>query len=114
MNIPSLFCAVSLIFVPASFGADSFSATLKKLPAESGKSSFVSNWIPLELKEADMQEKYIDSTRVTDVGKAQMQFYFPAGWRSRDKRPALCIFPGGGYALMAIDKEGVHIARWAA
>ena len=47
MNIPSLFCAVSLIFVPASFGADSFSATLKKLPAESGKSSFVSNWIPL-------------------------------------------------------------------
>lgn len=77
MNIPSLFCAVSLIFVPASFGADSFSATLKKLPAESGKSSFVSNWIPLELKEADMQEKYIDSTRVTDVGKAQMQFYFP-------------------------------------
>ena len=114
MNIPSLFCAVSLIFVPASFGADSFSATLKKLPAESGKSSFVSNWIPLELKGADMQEKYIDSTRVTDVGKAQMQFYFPAAWRSRDKRPALCIFPGGGYALMAIDKEGVHIARWAA
>ena len=114
MNIPSLFCAVTLILVTASSGAESFSAAIKKLPAETGASSFATGWIPLGLKAADMQEKQVAPGHITDVGEAQLQFHFPAGWRPQDKRPALCIFPGGGYILMAIDKEGVHIARWAA
>ncbi len=114
MNIPSLFCAAALILVPASASADSFSDALNKLPAASGKTTFSSGWIPLGLKAADMQEKYNDPTRVTNVGEAQMQFHFPAGWRPQDKRPALCIFPGGGYILLAIEKEGTQIARWAA
>lgn len=114
MNIPSLFCAAALILVPASASADSFSDALNKLPAASGKTTFSSGWIPLGLKAADMQEKYNDPTRVTNVGEAQIQFHFPAGWRPQDKRPALCIFPGGGYILLAIEKEGTQIARWAA
>ena len=32
----------------------------------------------------------------------------------QDKRTALCIFPGGGYAIQAIEKEGSRIAGWAA
>lgn len=43
-----------------------------------------------------------------------MQLYFPAGWKPQDRRAALCVFPGGGYAIQAIEKEGGHIARWAA
>ena len=105
MNIPSLFCAVTLILVTASSGAESFSAAIKKLPAETGASSFATGWIPLGLKAADMQEKQVAPGHITDVGEAQLQFHFPAGWRPQDKRPALCIFPGGGYILMAIDKE---------
>ena len=100
MNIPSLFCAVTLILVTASSGAESFSAAIKKLPAETGASSFATGWIPLGLKAADMQEKQVAPGHITDVGEAQLQFHFPAGWRPQDKRPALCIFPGGGYILM--------------
>lgn len=114
MNIPSLFCAVALILVPASSGEDSFSATIKKLLGESGEASFTTGWIPLGLKAADKQEKQVAPGHITEVGEAQMQFHFPAGWKPQDKRPALCIFPGGGYTLLAIEKEGTRIAQWAA
>lgn len=114
MNIPFLFCAAALILVPASSGEDSFSSAIKKLPAESGEASFSTGWIPLGLKAADRQEKQVAPGHITEVGEAQMQFHFPAGWKPQDKRPALCIFPGGGYTLLAIEKEGTRIARWAA
>lgn len=81
-------------------------------PAEHG--TFHSPWISLGLKAADLKEKQVSPGHITDVGEAQMQLYFPAGWKPQDRRAALCIFPGGGYAVQAIEKEGAHIARWAA
>lgn len=114
MTLPSLIFASCLIPAPAPACADAFSSTLKDLSAESGKSSFASGWIPLGLKAADIEEKQPDLNRITNVGEAQMQFHFPAGWKPQDKRAALCIFPGGGYAIQAIDKEGIRIAQWAA
>ena len=81
-------------------------------PAEHG--AFHSGWISLGLKAADLEEKQVSPGHITDVGEAQMQLYFPAGWKPQDRRAALCIFPGGGYAIQAIEKEGGHIARWAA
>ena len=47
-------------------------------------------------------------------GEAQVLLHFPAGWKPQDKRTALCIFPGGGYSIQAIEKEGCRIAGWAA
>ena len=114
MNFPSLFYAAALILAPVSTGADTFSSVLKTLPAGTGTAATATVWIPLGLKAADMQEKQVNPGHITDVGDAQIQFHFPAGWKPQDKRPALCIFPGGGYGLLAIDKEGVHIAQWAA
>lgn len=81
-------------------------------PAE-GK-AFHSGWIHLGLQAADLEEKQASPGHITDVGEAQMQLHFPAGWKPQDRRAALCIFPGGGYAVQAIDKEGSQIARWAA
>lgn len=81
-------------------------------PAE-GK-AFHSGWISLGLQAADLEEKQASPGHITDVGEAQMQLHFPAGWKPQDRRAALCIFPGGGYAVQAIDKEGSRIARWAA
>lgn len=104
-----------LVFIQGSAGAAPFEpAPLKALQPPAGHGAFHSGWISLGLKAADLKEKQVSPGHITDVGEAQMQLYFPAGWKPQDKRAALCIFPGGGYALQAIEKEGTRIARWAA
>lgn len=115
MKLAFLLPALLLAFAHAPAGGAPFDpSALAALqpPAEHG--AFHSGWISLGLKAADLKEKQVSPGHITDVGEAQIQLYFPAGWRPQDRRAALCIFPGGGYALQAIEKEGVRIARWAA
>lgn len=76
--------------------------------------SFATDWMPLGNAVADLEEKVISPGHITDVGTPQIRFFFPSGWKKTDDRPALCIFPGGAYFIQAIDKEGNHIAQWAA
>ena len=123
-----LFSALFLTFACASAGAvpPEPSALSAFCPPSEGK-AFHSEWISLGLKAADLKEKILGACRevrtkekqasaghITDVGEAQIQLHFPAGWSPQDKRTALCIFPGGGYAIQAIEKEGSRIAGWAA
>ena len=110
-----LFSALFLTFVCASAGAvpPEPSALSAFCPPSEGK-AFHSEWISLGLKAADLKEKQASAGHITDVGEAQIQLHFPAGWSPQDKRTALCIFPGGGYAIQAIEKEGSRIAGWAA
>lgn len=110
-----LFSALFLTFACASAGAvpPEPSALSAFCPPSEGK-AFHSEWISLGLKAADLKEKQASAGHITDVGEAQIQLHFPAGWSPQDKRTALCIFPGGGYAIQAIEKEGSRIAGWAA
>lgn len=110
-----LLSALFLTFACASAGAapPEPSALGAFCPPSEGK-AFHSGWISLGLKAADLKEKQASAGHITDVGEAQIQLHFPAGWSPQDRRTALCIFPGGGYAIQAIEKEGSRIAGWAA
>lgn len=92
-----LFSALFLTFACASAGAapPKPSALGAFCPPSEGKSSH-SGWISLGLKAADLKEKQVSAEHITDVGEAQIQLHFPAGWSPQDRRTALCIFPGGG------------------
>lgn len=115
MKLAFLLPALFLAFPHGHAGAAPFEPSVLEAlqpPAEHG--AFHSGWISLGLKAAALKEKQVSPGHITNVGEAQMQLYFPAGWKPQDRRAALCIFPGGGYAIQAIEKEGGHIARWAA
>lgn len=92
-----LFSALFLTFACASAGAvpPEPSALSAFCPPSEGK-AFHSGWISLGLKAADLKEKQASAGHITDVGEAQIQLHFPAGWSPQDRRTALCIFPGGG------------------
>lgn len=49
---------------------------------------------------------------VTRISQPVVQVWMPHAI-SAEPRPVLCIFPGGGYRVLAIDKEGTKVARWA-
>lgn len=82
--------------------------------APSDKSAFSTEWMSFGEKVADLTQREVSKGHITDVGQAQMQIHFPKGWNPKDKRAALLVFPGGGYACQAIDKESVKVAEWAA
>lgn len=92
-----LLSALFLTFACASAGAapPEPSALGAFCPPSEGK-AFHSGWISLGLKAADLKEKQASAGHITDVGEAQIQLHFPAGWSPQDRRTALCIFPGGG------------------
>jgi acetyl esterase/lipase len=49
-------------------------------------------------------------TRVTDITAPSLTLYHPA--RVSGASPAVLVFPGGGYQLLATDIEGTEICRW--
>lgn len=71
-------------------------------------------WLPLfpSAKEDIRPEKWLDGERVTNIFTPRIQFFFPEKWKPSDQRPLICVFPGGGYGLEAIKKEGTDIAKW--
>jgi acetyl esterase/lipase len=48
--------------------------------------------------------------RLTNVSRPTLTVYRPA--RDRDTRAAVVIAPGGGYNILAWDKEGTEVAEW--
>lgn len=75
-------------------------------------------WIPLWEGSAPgaspqvEKEVNLDPRRITRPPRPEIQVW-SSGEKSATPRPALCIFPGGGYGLLALEKEGVEIAKWA-
>jgi acetyl esterase/lipase len=47
---------------------------------------------------------------ITEVRQPYLTVFLPT--RSDTNRPAVLVFPGGGYRQIVIDKEGYKIARW--
>lgn len=50
-----------------------------------------------------------DTLHITNIGRPTLEF-FPASRTT--PAPAVVIFPGGGYKLLAYDKEGTEVAQW--
>ena len=49
-------------------------------------------------------------TRISEVTNALMEVYKPA--KDKANGAAIIICPGGGYNILAIDKEGYEVAQW--
>lgn len=49
---------------------------------------------------------------ISNVGTSTLTVSWPQNHQAGDELPAVLICPGGGYARLAIDKEGHDIARW--
>jgi acetyl esterase/lipase len=60
-----------------------------------------------ETQEPDQGDRVL---RITNVGRPTMTVY-PVN-RSGPRAPAVLVCPGGGYRILAFDKEGTEIARW--
>ncbi|MEO9513490.1 MAG: alpha/beta hydrolase [Flavobacteriaceae bacterium] len=74
------------------------------------------NEVPNE-KEAKHAPKQLDNTsgnviRITDVSNPELLVYEPKTAKSLGIGVIVC--PGGGYNILAIDKEGYEIAEWLA
>lgn len=58
-------------------------------------------------------ERDLGNGDVTDVLVPQIKLFFPQSWKPGDRRAVLCAFPGGGYGMEALRKEGTDVAQWA-
>ncbi len=65
---------------------------------------------PAESAGFESGEYWVDSGRVADVQTPMLYVYLPE--RAAATGRAVVICPGGGYARLAIEKEGHAVARW--
>ncbi len=116
MNMKSVFlfflaASTTAIAAPETVTADRYMAR----PApETVESPWLDLGSALPPSGAETPETDLGDGHVTEVSRPQIQIFFPEGWKASDKRGVLCAFPGGGYTLEALSKEGTHIAQWAA
>lgn len=74
-----------------------------------------SEWIPLNQPiTSTFPNETLQNGHLGEVHSPQIKLFFPENWSPDKKFPVLSVCPGGGYAIQAIDKEGTHIAQWAA
>ncbi len=63
-----------------------------------------------------VHERSADSSHpdraLSEVTTSTLTISWPENHQPGDRRPGILICPGGGYARLAIDKEGHDIARW--
>lgn len=77
------------------------------------------SWQPLWQPQADMPgydaaapaERKLDAERTTSIHLPAYDLYLPES-RPGKPMPAVCIFPGGAYSILALDLEGSEIAGW--
>lgn len=71
--------------------------------------------IPGAKTDTSYHENYVNSTdgniRVAKVTEPEILVYLPKN-PDHKKLPAIIICPGGGYSILAIQKEGTEIATW--
>lgn len=63
-----------------------------------------------ELQETLQPDKGDGVLRVTDVNNPTLTLYLPEN--TTTPLPVVLVFPGGGYNILAINKEGTEIAAW--
>ena len=63
-----------------------------------------------ELQETTQPDKGDGVIRVTDINNPTLTLYLPEN--TATPLPVVLVFPGGGYNILAINKEGTEIAAW--
>jgi acetyl esterase/lipase len=63
-----------------------------------------------KLQETTQPDKGDGVIRVTDVNNPTLTLYLPEN--ATTPLPVVLVFPGGGYNILAINKEGTEIAAW--
>lgn len=63
-----------------------------------------------EKKAIVWQENNNDGNRVTEVTSPTLEAFVPEASKSNGKAVIVC--PGGGYAMLAYEKEGQEVAQW--
>jgi acetyl esterase/lipase len=62
------------------------------------------------LAKSDDKVRITDIIRITKVSRPALEFY--KAKNVSGEAPCVIIFPGGGYGILAYDKEGTDIATW--
>lgn len=96
MKIP--FTLLLLIISSLAIGQDHI------LPLWAGD---IPNSKPSDLRE---QSEKSDALRISNVQHPSIEVYLPSKSHSTGKAVLIC--PGGGYGILAYDKEGTDVARW--
>ena len=65
-----------------------------------------------EKKELVWQERPADGRMFSDVSSPTLEAFVPEASKSNGKAVIVC--PGGGYAILAYEKEGQEVAQWLA
>ncbi len=63
-----------------------------------------------KLQETTQPDKGDGVIRITDVNNPTLTLYLPEN--TTTPLPVVLVFPGGGYNILAINKEGTEIAAW--
>ena len=88
-------------------------ASLQIISAQDSEMKLYDGVPPGNIENSGIKEEYYNGkdqlSRVRNVTEPKLYFY-----KSQKKgiRPAVVICPGGGYAILSIQKEGDQIARW--
>ncbi len=81
---------------------------------EKNSKPYEGDWYKLFPDMADAgKERLAYAGHVTDVECPKFQVFYPKGWKASDRRPALVVFPGGGYQVLNLRGEGAMVADWA-
>ncbi len=62
------------------------------------------------LEKCDDEVKHTNIIRITKVSRPAIEFY--KAKHAKPDAPAVVIFPGGGYQILAYDLEGTEVAEW--
>ncbi|MEM1445731.1 MAG: alpha/beta hydrolase fold domain-containing protein [Planctomycetota bacterium] len=68
--------------------------------------------VPMPAPEGrDVPNETTVDQRVRGVSEPSVELFFPRGFGDGVARPAVLVFPGGGYGYLTIEKEGKAVAR---
>lgn len=107
-----------LFLLGAALSSCADGASADALPLQRPIPGAASPWLELGTSpcraNAETEERDLGNGNVSEVSRPQIRIYLPKDWWASGKRPVLCCFPGGGYAIEALRKEGTSVAQWAA
>ncbi len=110
-NVLLVSCGLGLLGLSAGVSMAEEPAAVASASAEK---PYAVEWTPLFASVADQgTEHQISPGHISGTMCPKFQMFYPEGWKAGDKRPMLVVFPGGGYGILAIEKEGTKIAQWA-
>lgn len=99
-DLPAWFCSLCL----------TVGSALAAVPSEGWQDLWPAGQVPGALPHGTLREHESKPGRLTDTVTPQFMVFSPT--QPAPQRPAVLIFPGGGYAILAHHHEGRDYAEW--